>query len=75
MSGRDRDDGGRFTAAMSLDDVYEYVREQGNVTTTEVAEHWGVSSETARRKLRELEEEDRVIARDVGSALLWMADE
>ena len=75
---RERGDAGRYTEAVTLDavlDVFETVR--GPVVTSgDVAEALACSRETARRKLRILEEQGHVASRKTaGSVVWWLEDD
>lgn len=70
---RERADSGRFTETVTLDDVlgvFESV-EGPVVTSGDVAEALDCSRETARRKLRSLEEQERVASRKTAGRVVW----
>lgn len=71
-SNRDREEG-RFTENVSLEDVlgvFEQVR--GPVVTSgDVADYLDCSRETARRKLRKLEDGNRVASRKTAGRVVW----
>lgn len=70
---REREDTGRYTETVTLDDVlgvFETV-EGPVVTSGDVAETLDCSRETARRKLRTLEEQDRVASRKTAGRVVW----
>lgn len=75
---REREDSGRYTERVTLDDVlgvFETV-EGPVVTSGDVADALDCSRETARRKLRTLEERGRVASRKTaGRVVWWMVDE
>ena len=75
---RDRSDTGRYTETVTLDDVlgvFEAV-EGPVVTSGDVAETLDCSRETARRKLRTLEEQGHVASRKTaGRIVWWLVDE
>ena len=75
---RERGDTGRYTETVTLDDVlsvFEAV-EGPVVTSGDVAETLDCSRETARRKLRTLEEQDYVASRKTaGRVVWWLGDE
>lgn len=75
---REREDTGRYTETVTLDDVlgvFETV-DGPVVTSGDVAEARDCSRETARRKLRTLEEQGRVASRKTaGRVVWWVVDE
>ena len=72
-AGRGIDADGRFTKKMSTDDVYEVFNTvRGPVITAgDVAEVFDTGTETARRRLRQLNEEGRVEKRETRKRVLW----
>jgi hypothetical protein len=73
MSNDDRGDGGRYTETVALSailDVFDAV-DGPVVTSGDVADALDCSRETARRKLRALEEQDRVASRKTAGRVLW----
>ena len=78
VSKDEREDTGRYTETVTLDDVlgvFETV-EGPVVTSGDVAEARDCSRETARRKLRTLEEQGRVASRKTaGRVVWWIVDE
>lgn len=69
-----RNDEGQFSSSVKLDDVLAvFDAVDGPVVTSgDVAEQTGCSSETARRKLKELHEQGRVGCRkSAGRVLYW----
>lgn len=78
MSKDEREDSGRYTETITLDsvlDVFETV-DGPVVTSGDVAESLECSRETARRKLRTLEEQGRVASRKTaGRVVWWIVDE
>lgn len=78
MSKEHREDTGRYTETVALDDVlgvFETVR--GPVVTSgDVADALDCSRETARRKLRTLDDQGRVASRKTaGRVVWWVVDE
>jgi len=77
MSGDEREDTGRHTERITLDSVlgvFETV-EGPVVTSDEVADALDCSRETARRKLRTLDDQDSIASRKtVGRVALWVVD-
>lgn len=70
---RKRSDTGRYTEAVTLDavlGVFEKV-EGPVVTSGDVAEALDCSRETARRKLRRLEEQDQIASRKTAGRVVW----
>jgi HTH domain. len=73
VSKDERDDSGQYTETVTLDDVlgvFEAV-EGPVVTSGDVAETLDCSRETARRKLRTLEEHGRVASRKTAGRVVW----
>lgn len=71
---KERDEtSGRYTEAVSDDDIVDYVRERGGVTTSDVATEFDYERPSAYRRLKALEDNDRVTARKIGNSLLWEA--
>jgi len=74
---RERGDAGRYTETVTLDDVLGVFESVAGpvVTSGDVAETLDCSRETARRKLRSLEERGRVASRKTaGRVVWWIAD-
>lgn len=70
---REREESGRYTETVTLDDVlgvFETV-EGPVVTSGDVAETLDCSRETARRKLRTLEEQGRIASRKTAGRVVW----
>lgn len=68
------DESGQYTQSYTPEMALEAIDEQGGAaTTSEVADHMGSSRRLALRRLRELEEDDRVHSREVGNTYLWSA--
>lgn len=75
---REREDAGRYAETVSLEDVLGvFGAVKGPVVTSgDVAESLDCSRETARRKLRALEEQGRVASRKTaGRVVWWVVDE
>jgi len=73
MSRDERGDGGRYTEAVTLEEtvkVFESVKGPV-VTSSDVADRLDCSRETARRKLRTLEERGRVASRKTAGRVVW----
>lgn len=78
MSRDEREESGRYTETVTLDDVLGVFQtvEGPVVTSGDVADALDCSRETARRKLRPLEERGRVASRKTaGRVVWWLADE
>jgi hypothetical protein len=73
MSNRERSDTGEFVEAVSHSRVLDVFRSVSGpvVTSTDVAEHLDCSTETARRKLRELHRDGVVDHRKSGRTVVW----
>lgn len=72
MAERD-DDSGRYSETYPFSEFIDALEELGgSAGTQEVADEVGCKYRTANAKLHELEEEDRISARKVGNAYLWM---
>jgi hypothetical protein len=70
---REREDTGRFTETVTLDDVlgvFETV-DGPIVTSGDVAEALDCSRETARRKLSSLEKQEDVASRKTAGRVVW----
>jgi len=68
---RDRDEtSGRWTTTYTDEMVLDALGDDG-ATTSEVADSIGSERRLALRRLRELEEDGRVTAREVGNTFLW----
>lgn len=73
MSNNEREDSGRYTETISLAavlGVFETV-DGPVVTSGDVAEALDCSRETARRKLRALEEQGRIASRKTAGRVVW----
>lgn len=69
----DRDEAGNYTETVTLEavlTVFEHV-DGPVVTSGDVAEQIGCSRETARRKLRMLEDRGRVASRKTAGRVVW----
>ncbi|SEU14235.1 DeoR family transcriptional regulator [Natrinema hispanicum] len=68
------DDGGRsgpFTKQVSDEELLEYIKEEEVVTTKEVSDHFDYHLQTARRRLKQLHQQDRLNQKDVGKRFVW----
>jgi len=70
---RERGDTGRYTETVTLDDVLSVFETVAGpvVTSGDVAETLDCSRETARRKLRALEQQDLVASRKTAGRVVW----
>ena len=78
VSRDEREDTGRYVETVTLDDVFAVFEavEGPVVTSGDVAEALDCSRETARRKLRTLEQQGRVAGRKTaGRVVWWVVDE
>ena len=72
----DRDDeSGRYTQSYTPEMVLEALESHGGASTSEVADEIGSSRRLALRRLRELEEDGRVTAREIGNTYLWEVED
>lgn len=66
------DESGRYTKSYTPEMVLEAIDDHGGAaSTSDVAETIGSSRRLALKRLRELEEDGRVTAREVGNTYLW----
>lgn len=70
---RERDDAGRYTESVTEPEVLGvFAAVDGPVVTSgDVAEHLGCSRETARRRLRELEDAGEIASRRTAGRVVW----
>jgi len=74
--GRDRDEySGRYTREYPVVKFREAVEKSDGLSTAEVAEIVGCSSDLAYRRLKELEEDGGVVANLVGGSYQWKPTE
>lgn len=71
--GREMNQEGRYKQKMTANEVYDvFDTVRGPVITAgDVADAFGTSTETARRRLRELYNDDRVEQRETRKRVLW----
>lgn len=62
---------GPFEKQHSDDELLTFVESNEVVTTKEVAEHFDYHLQTARRRLKALEQEGRLNKKDVGKRFVW----
>jgi DeoR/GlpR family transcriptional regulator of sugar metabolism len=67
----DESDEEYFVEKASDEEILEFVKQGEVVTTKEVAEHFGYHLQSARRRLKALEEKDELEMKDVGKRLVW----
>lgn len=67
------DDGrsGPFEEQVSDDDILQYIASEEVVTTKEVAEHFDYHLQTARRRLKSIEQGGEISTKDVGKRYVW----
>jgi hypothetical protein len=70
---RDRDaESGKYTDAFSDEDFIEAIHAEGGLAgTTAVAEIVGCTRRQALNRLKDLEERNKLISKDVGRSLVW----
>ena len=73
MSKEERSSAGRYTETVTPGDVLGVFGQMEGpvVTSSDVAETLGCSQETARRKLRTLEEQGRTASRETAGRIVW----
>lgn len=69
MSGDDR--AGPFKNRVTDEELLSYIQENEVVTTKEVAEHFDYHIQTARRRLKKLNQEGKVNQKDVSKRFIW----
>lgn len=62
---------GPFEKQHSDDALIAFIEEEEVVTTKEVADHFDYHLQTARRRLKALEQEDQIRKKDVGKRFVW----
>lgn len=67
----DEERSGPFEKRYSDEELLEFVRDEEVVTTKEVAEHFDYHLQTARRRLKHLQQEGRLNQKDVGKRFVW----
>ena len=72
MSRNERDDQGRYTGKVSLDDVRAFFERSEPRTASEIADGLGISNRAALNKLDELHEQGEIQRKKVGArAVVW----
>lgn len=69
------EESGEFTESVSDAEILEFLVEENGAGTTDVAEAFDYKQPTAYRRLKSLEDDDRVISRKIGGSLFWEADD
>lgn len=73
MMARERDDfSGRFTRTFSLSDFVDAVEKVDIASTQHVADEVGCSYDLAYRRLKELEEENKIKVKKIGNTYRWL---
>lgn len=69
----DENDGrsGPFEKRHSDNELLAFVRDEEVVTTKEVADHFDYHLQTARRRLKDLEQDGQLQQKDVGKRFVW----
>lgn len=62
---------GPFEKQHTDEDILGFIEENEVVTTREVADHFDYHLQTARRRLKSLEQEGRLNKKDVGKRFVW----
>jgi len=76
MPGADRNDEGKYTDTYPEKDFIEAIREHGGQAgTRDIADDVGCAYETAYKKLRSLEDKEKVSSQKVANARLWIVEE
>jgi|APHM01.1.fsa_nt_gi hypothetical protein len=71
MEDNDRATDGRFTPAVSDDEIVAAVRTHDPAGTADVADEIGMTRQGADRRLRELRDAGRVNKKKIGASLVW----
>lgn len=66
---------GPFTQDVSDEEILEFIEQEEVVSTQEVAQEFDYHIQTARRRLKELEQEGKVKRKDVGKRFVWWISE
>lgn len=75
MTDQERDGQGRFQQEYTVQDVIDAVRKHEPAGTQEVADELGIVRQSADYRLRQLEQDGRVVSKKVGGTLAWMLSE
>ncbi|WP_433631265.1 transcriptional regulator [Halomicrococcus sp. NG-SE-24] len=69
---KERDEeSGQYTESVSDDEILAFLDNQNGAGTVDVADAFDYKQPTAYRRLKRLEDEDRVTGRKIGGSLLW----
>lgn len=60
-----------FEQKYSDEDILNFIREEEVATTKEVSDYFEYHIQTARRRLKSLEENDELKMKDVGKRFVW----
>jgi predicted ArsR family transcriptional regulator len=67
----DESDEEYFVEKVSDEEILSFIAQEEVVTTKEVADHFEYHLQTARRRLKELEEDGKLLVKDVGKRFVW----
>jgi len=67
----DESDEEYFVEKATDEEILSFIAQKEVVTTKEVADHFEYHLQTARRRLKELEQEDELRIKDVGKRFVW----
>lgn len=71
---KERDEtSGQYRTVVDDGAIVAYIREQGGAGTSDVADRFDYARPSAYRRLRTLERDGRVVSREIGNSLLWLA--
>lgn len=62
---------GPFEKQHSDEEILAFIEEKEVATTKEVADHFDYHLQTARRRLKSLEQDGRIKKKDVGKRFVW----
>lgn len=71
MSDNDRDDRGHFRPEHDDEEYVRAVAEREPAGTKEIADAVGVTRQNADKRLRRLENDDRIASKRIGNSLAW----
>jgi GTP-sensing pleiotropic transcriptional regulator CodY len=77
VPGKERDEeSGKYTTSYSASDFLDAIQQLDGIGgTSEIAEKVGCTRRTAYTRLRELEEQNKVVSRKIGSSVVWSLPE
>ena len=67
-----RDEEGRYTEKYPVDVFLEAIKALDVSSTQNIADEVGCSYDLAYRKLKDLQDKDKVESREVGTAFVWL---